>query len=417
MTDHVSLDELVALRGVKISTEKDPAKPYLGLKHLGAECSEILGSAASSASVSVNSVFESGDILFGKLRPNLRKCTRVDFNGYCSTDILVLVPRAGTDSGFAAHTMQSECVFSEAWRTAGGTKMPRTSWGDLRRVHVRRPPVADQQQIAQILDALDHAIRSTDRLIAKVSLMEQGLLTDVLTRGIDANGQLRDAVSRPEQFKHTQLGSLPVDWDVSPVADVLHQRPKNGYSPQEVDEWTGTWMLGLGCLTPSGFIPCQLKMAPKDDPALRPALLQDGDLLMSRSNTRELVGLVGRYQDVGAPCTYPDLMMRLVPNDRVSATFLEIALRGSSSRRQIRALASGTSGSMVKISSTTAMGVVVVVPNREEQERIVAAVGRLSMMKAKETANLAKLRQLRKGLKDDLLSGRVRVSYDDESAA
>ena len=69
---------------------------------------------------------------------------------------------------------------------------------------------------------------------------------------------------------------------------------------------------------------------------------------MSRSNTREAVGFVGRYRDVGSPCTYPDLMMRLVPNEKVLPEYLELALRGHHSRRQIQSAASGTSGSMVK---------------------------------------------------------------------
>jgi type I restriction enzyme S subunit len=176
-------------------------------------------------------------------------------------------------------------------------------------------------------------------------------------------------------------------------------------------------MLGLGCLTSSGFTPRQLKAAPKSNPALTAALLREGDLLMSRSNTRELVGLVGRYQDVGAPCTYPDLMMRLVPNEKVSAAFLELSLRTQSCRRQIQSMASGTSGSMVKIGSAAVMNLNVVVPSRDEQERIVAAYGVPQLRIAREVDALCKLRFLREGLMNDLLTGRVRVKVDSKDAA
>ncbi len=67
-------------------------------------------------------------------------------------------------------------------------------------------------------------------------------------------------------------------------------------------------MLGLGCLTLSGFQPIQLKNAPKNDANLQRAWLKDGDLLISRSNTRDLVALVGIYREIGIPCIYSDLM-------------------------------------------------------------------------------------------------------------
>lgn len=135
-------------------------------------------------------------------------------------------------------------------------------------------------------------------------------------------------------------------------------------------------MLGLGCLTPSGFRPLQLKNAPLSDLRTERAILNDGDLLISRANTRELVGLSGRFRAFGTPCIYPDLMMRLKPNGRITPEYLEITLRAPETRRQIQAAASGTSGSMVKISSSVVCNLLVAVPdelraakNRRRSER------------------------------------------------
>jgi type I restriction enzyme S subunit len=281
---------------------------------------------------------------------------------------------------------------------------------------IRIPDMREQQLLAEILDTVDDAIRSTDKVIAKLEQMERGLLHDLLTRGIDENGELRDSIVHPDYFYESQLGSISRALTVQPVGDLLARRPSNGHSPPEADQWTGTWMLGLGCLTPRGFAPRQLKPAPQDDPALVPALLREGDLLMSRSNTREMVGLVGRYRDVGAPCTYPDLMMRLVPNDKVSAAFLELTLRSHSSRSQIQSVASGTSSSMVKIGSASVMNLMVGVPTRAEQERVVSYVATFKEHVACEAANLQKLLLLKAGLMEDLLTGRVRVTVDEDAA-
>ncbi|MEU2363195.1 restriction endonuclease subunit S [Streptomyces noursei] len=157
------------------------------------------------------------------------------------------------------------------------------------------------------------------------------------------------------------------------LKEVLQGNLRNGYSPKEVPQWTGVLALGLGCLTGDGFVPRQLKRVP-DTPEARRALLQEGDLLVSRANTRELVGLAGRYQDVGAPCIYPDLMMRLRVNaSQCLPSYMELVLRSDAVRRELRALARGTSESMVKISAGAVENLVVPLPSLDGQRQIVAA--------------------------------------------
>ncbi|QUW79440.1 hypothetical protein SMIR_10180 [Streptomyces mirabilis] len=157
------------------------------------------------------------------------------------------------------------------------------------------------------------------------------------------------------------------------LGDVLLGNPRNGYSPKAVAGWTGVQALGLGCLTANGFSPIQLKNVP-NTPLARAALLADGDLLMSRANTRELVGLVGRYRSTGRPCIYPDLMMRLrTDEDRCLSEYLEIVLRSTRTRREVTAGARGTSESMVKISAELVKFLEIPLPSVDEQRRIVAA--------------------------------------------
>jgi type I restriction enzyme S subunit len=72
---------------------------------------------------------------------------------------------------------------------------------------------------------------------------------------------------------------------------------------------------------------------------------------------------------------------------------------------------------MVKIGSAAVMNLNVVVPSRDEQERIVAAYGVPQLRIAREVDALCKLRFLREGLMNDLLTGRVRVKVDSKDAA
>jgi type I restriction enzyme, S subunit len=154
-------------------------------------------------------VFEPGDVLFGKLRPNLHKSVAVDFRGYCSTDILVLRAKPGISSRYACKVFQWGAVFDAAVRTAEGTKMPRTAWAKLKDFPVYCPRFDEQCRIANILDTVDAAIQQTEALIAKLKQMKAGLLHDLLTVGVDEHGRLRDPVTHPEQFEESPLGQIP----------------------------------------------------------------------------------------------------------------------------------------------------------------------------------------------------------------
>lgn len=279
----------------------------------------------------------------------------------------------------------------------------------FRKVLFRFPSLPEQRCIAAILNTIDSTIAHTTTLIAKLKQMKAGLLHDLLTRGLDENGELRDATQHPEQFKDSPLGRIPKDWELLKLESLLNGRPKNGYSPKEVNEWTGTLMLGLGCLTEEGFEPLQLKNAPRNNFKIYTALLSDGDFLLSRSNTRERVALAGIYSDVGVPCIYSDLMMRLSINEKTSNLFLDLLLRHSPVRKQLTGNAQGTSGSMVKISSQTVMQTLAALPYLKEQAQIIKCIDTHNTRIRTEEAYLKKLKLQKQGLMHDLLTGKVRV--------
>jgi type I restriction enzyme S subunit len=88
----------------------------------------------------------------------------------------------------------------------------------LEAVPIDLPPINEQQQISKILDTLDTAICETESLIDKLKAIKQGLLHDLLTRGIEANGQLRPPQSEaPQLYKKSPLGWIPIEWEASTV--------------------------------------------------------------------------------------------------------------------------------------------------------------------------------------------------------
>lgn len=189
-------------------------------------------------------------------------------------------------------------------------------------------------------------------------------------------------------------------WETIPLGSILAEPIRNGISPVESQVWTGVEMLGLGCLTPNGFQPRQLKHAPSALFGQHSTVLSDGDLLVSRANTRGLVGMAGIYRDVGVPCIYPDLMMRLRTLDRYLPEFLEIVLRAPESRRRIAALAQGTSDSMVKISAEVINRMEIPDVSVSAQRRFVAGLSAVSTLERELASGILKIRRVRSGLLD-----------------
>ena len=320
-----------------------------------------------------------------------------------------VTPAANVDPSFLFHVLKASV--EEFNKRSHGSTMKHIKRGELDEYIVNLPvSVTEQSKIAEILDTLDEAIRGTEAVVAKLKAMKQGLLHDLLTRGIDANGDLRPPVHEaPHLYHETPLGWLPKGWRVERLEKHLIGNPKNGYSPQDVGRDTGVKMLGLGCLTKDGFAPNQIKNAPSSV-LTHQSRLSDGDLLISRSNTMAMVGRVGRYRDIGFPCIYPDLMMRLIPATTYLPEALELLLRSRATRRQIENSAVGTSGSMVKINSASVRALLVPVVPKDEQVSILVALESSNKRLEAETRMLAKLRLQKSGLMDDLLTGRVSVT-------
>src|SRR5579863_3321043 len=100
----------------------------------------------------------------------------------------------------------------------------------------------------------------------------------------------RDQPGRHTRFKQTEIGEVPEEWEVRPLGQCLREPIRNGYSPVCPSAPTGKWLLHVGAVTFDGFNPAAVKPAPLKDPRVDACLIASGDLLVSRSNTRERVG-------------------------------------------------------------------------------------------------------------------------------
>lgn len=416
------LGDIVEQRTERAVVSKKAEWPYIGLEHMQSGSPDLTGTAHCSTSTSTNGVFHKGDVLFGKLRPYLRKSVGAPFSGYCSTDILVLRPEPGVDHSFAAKLFQSEQVFTEAVATSIGTKMPRTSWSLLRSLEVFCPGPLEQRRIAEILDTLDEAIRKTEEILAKLHRMKQGLLQDLLTRGIDDNGELRDPVRDADQFRDSILGRIPKEWEIGSFEDFSWpRRPflKTGPfgSSLKGEHWVekGVPVITIGALGEGEFNESELLFVSDVTAArLSPYTVEPNDIVFSR------VADVGRSVVVTEAQSgwimSSNLMWISLDPSRVVPKYVWLNLSSNPAVRQQVRRAVNAGGREVA-NGTVLRSFRLAWPSLLEQQRIVQAADMVHRLDRDERAYMGKLRAVKSGLTNDLLTGRVRIPAAGEASA
>ena len=279
------------------------------------------------------------------------------------------------------------------------------------------PPLPEQRRIAEILDTLDEAIRKTEEVIDKLQQVKQGLLHDLLTRGIDDNGELRDPERHPGQFKDSPLGRIPIKWEVSSFGAVAGSTILGTSQRGAEESGDNLKLLKMGNLEWGGLDLRDLEeVARAGVPDWRRLELRVGDLLFNTRNTPDLVGKTAAWRGDLCEVVPDNNILRVRFGDEVNGVFLAAYMGNGEGRRRIGRLSTGTT-SVAAIYWKNLKGLQVPVPTRVEQDRVVDALDRADDQLQGNARSLNKLRTLKQGLMDDLLTGRVRVQVPEEAFA
>lgn len=156
------LREVVTFDRAVISPQQAGARQYVGLEDVQPDGS-LSWKEDQRLPVSDKFAFDRGHILYGKLRPYLRKVARPAFDGMCSTDILPLRPKGNVSRDYLYHYLRTEEFAQQATARSAGVNLPRISPSVLAEFPVALPTTLSEQcRIAAILDKAD-AIRTRRR--------------------------------------------------------------------------------------------------------------------------------------------------------------------------------------------------------------------------------------------------------------
>jgi type I restriction enzyme S subunit len=323
---------------------------------------------------------------------------------------------AAGDSRFYKHWFLSSDGLRAIDGAIVGTTRSSLNIGVLRKVPVPSPTGPEKSTIADILDTLDTTIRQTEAIIEKLKQVKQGLLHDLLTRGIDTSGELRPPQSQaPHLYKDSPLGWIPREWNAFGLADmatsdraVLRTGPFGSSLKGEHLTASGRPVVTIGSLGVGRFLKEELLYVSEATARLLADFeLIPGDIAFSR------VADVGRsvvVRETERGWIMSSNFMRIsVESSRIAPEYLQAALAFDwRVKKQVRSTVNSAGRDVA--SSAILMSLRFAVPTFDEQRQFNLRMFGMNQRIALEESLLTKMQAERTGLMDDLLTGRVRVT-------
>ncbi|MDY0223328.1 MAG: restriction endonuclease subunit S [Desulfobacterium sp.] len=327
----------------------------------------------------------------------------------------VIRPNETTDFNYLFYSLEHKNILPYI---KGGTRA-KLNQKELRAIEIYLPfEKQAQTAISKILDGIDQTIEKTEALIHKYQQIKAGLMHDLFTRGVTADGKLRPPREQaPELYKETSIGWIPKAWRVMPLnqlATYQHGRPfpSTDYSNE------GVLLLRPGNLHINGFVSfdeAHTTRIPEKWLIKCPAYaLQHGDILMN------LTAQSLEDQFLGRVCLNTEKEPVLL-NQRIAKFkgiaidhyFLYWLLKSHQFREQIDHTTQGTK--VQHLYNSDLNRVLLGVPkDKEEQLRIADRLKICVEAIQKNIEIFHKLKKQKSGLMEDLLTGKVQVKTNQE---
>lgn len=266
----------------------------------------------------------------------------------------------------------------------------------------------EQSKIAEILSKVDKAISETKIIIAKYNRIKTGLTQDLLTKGIDEKGNIRS--EETHEFKDSPLGRIPKEWSPKKLNDCINKSTTITYGIVQTYEHIedGIPVLRTIDLKENGLnsIDNLLRTKKSISDMYKRTLLLENDIVC---NVRASVGDFNIVTIDYVGCNTTRGVARICPSEEINNNYLLWFLKSYRNEKQMELLIKGTT--FIDINISDLRKITVLLPNKTEQDLIADKLDKIQTSFHKYNTELSKLKSIKAGLMQDLLSGKKRVTH------
>jgi type I restriction enzyme S subunit len=359
-----------------------------------------------------------GDIVFTMEAPLGNVAQISDNQKYILSQRVVLlkIKNSIACNTFISYLMRGDDFQRKLIQRSTGSTVTGIQQKKLNKFEMLLPPLAQQQKIAKILSSVDNLIEKTQSIIDKYTLIKQGMMSDLFTRGIDLSGspeknknfgQLRPSVVESQElYKETKLGWIPKVWvsnDLKKISNSIGDGVH--YSVQRVEE-------GVPFLFVSSIKNGEIQWD-------KAACISKKTYDEISKNCKPYEGLilftaVGSYGKVAyvqndRPFGFERNIAYIKPiQSDINSRFLFYSLHTSEIKDQVESLVMGNAQKLISLGN---LGRIIVnLPSIHEQEVICKKLDLIDSKIESEIKSNEKYKSIKKGLMQDLLTGKVRVN-------
>ena len=279
--------------------------------------------------------------------------------------------------------------------TASGTTVNHTSPSRILEYNAIIPTIYEQEKIASILSTVDEQIDNIDALIEKNKELKKGLMQTLLTKGIGHT-----------KFKKTEVGEIPEEWKVKKLGDICEvkggKRLPKGYQLEDEDNTFP--YIRVADMYMGGIRQDNIKYVPKDIvDKIKIYKISKDDLFISVAGT---LGIVGQVPDELNGANLTENADKLC-NIQINKVYLMKVLQSNIIQSIIES--EQTKSAQPKLALTRIKDFLIPVPNDREQVKIAAILVEVDEKIEKYQNKKQRLEELKKGLVQQLLTGKIRV--------
>jgi len=396
LTDNVSEKTAAAAPGIR----------YVGLEHIRSWSGQFVEDSGDLQTESESTVcqFESGDVLFCKLRPYLAKAVIADTDGVGTTELLVLRPKLLT-AGYLLRALLMESFIQQVSASTYGAKMPRADWTFISNLPLPEPSITEQSAIAAYLDTetarIDTLVAEKEKLIGLLSEARMSTITRLIV-GADLPGVPSGNPWVPHLPRGWQLKRLK---HLADVRSGLAKGKDYGGKPTVKMPYLRVANVQDGHLNLTEVLTIEVAA----DEAER-FLLQSGDVLMNEGGDYDKLGRGAVWSGEVTPCLHQNHVFAVRPYEEDVSEWLAATTQTRHAKFYFKSNAK-QSTNLASINQTNVKELPVLLPPPKERQQLLSQL-RTEVLKidgliSHVEKEIELLRELRSATITDAVLGRI----------